>query len=201
MFRSLFLPAALCLLLVACSTQRTTEPARTVTEQLLFSTAAERAADKLAFSLPEGSKVFVDPAYAEGTDSKYLLGTIRDRILRKGSDLVDDKGKADIVIEPRIGAISVDRDKTLFGIPDFGVPIPLAGEVQMPEIALFKRDTQQGVIKVAATAYDAKTGLLIQSLEPVYGFAHKKEWAALIFFSWDTNDLVPEPAREEWVGR
>lgn len=201
MFRSLFLPAALCLLLAACSTQRGTEPARTATEQLLFSTAAERAADKLAFSLPEGSKVFVDPAYAEGTDSKYLLGTIRDRLLRKGSDLVDDKGKADIVIEPRIGAISVDRDKTLFGIPDFGVPIPLAGEVQMPEIALFKRDTQQGVIKVAATAYDAKTGLLIQSLDPVYGFAHRKEWAALIFFSWDTNDLVPEPAREDWVGK
>lgn len=201
MFRSLFLPAALCLLLTACSTQRGTEPARTATEQLLFSTAAERAADKLAFSLPEGSKVFVDPAYAEGTDSKYLLGTIRDRLLRKGSDLVDDKGKADIVIEPRIGAISVDRDKTLFGIPDFGVPIPLAGQVQMPEIALFKRDTQQGVIKVAATAYDAKTGLLIQSLDPVYGFAHKKEWAALIFFSWDTNDLVPEPARQDWVGK
>jgi hypothetical protein len=201
MFRSLFLSAALCLFLAACSTQRTTEPGRTATEQMLFSTAAERAADRLAFSLPEGSKVFVDPAYAEGTDSKYLLGTIRDRLLRKGSDLVDDKGKADIVIEPRIGAISVDRDKTLFGIPDFGVPIPLAGQVQMPEIALFKRDTQQGVIKVAATAYDAKTGLLIQSLDPVYGFAHKKEWAALIFFSWDTNDLVPEPARQDWVGQ
>jgi hypothetical protein len=168
---------------------------------MLFSTAAERAADKLAFNLQAGTKVFVDAAYAEGTDSKYLIGSIRDRVLKRGGQLVDDKGKADIVIEPRIGAMSVDHDKFLFGIPDFGVPVPLAGPVQFPEIALFKRETQQGVIKVAATSYDAKSGELVQSIDPVYGFSHRKEWAALILFSWDTNDLVPDPDRKDWVGR
>lgn len=200
-FHALIPTIILCLVLAACSTQRSTEPQRTATEQMLFSAAAERAADKLAFNMQEGTKVFVDATYAEGTDSKYLIGSIRDRVLRRGGQMVDDKAKADIVIEPRIGAMSVDRDKFLFGIPDFGVPVPLAGPVQFPEIALFKRETQQGVIKVAATSYDAKTGALIQSLDPVYGFSHRKEWAALIVISWDTNDLVPEPDRKEWVGR
>ena len=205
--RSLVLPAAMLLLfaglllLAGCSTQRETEPGRTATEQLLFSTAAERAADQLVFQLPEGTKVFVDAAYVEGTDSKYLLSTIRDRILRRGNDLVDSKIAADIVIEPRVGAISVDRTKTLVGTPDFGIPVPLAGPIEFPEIALFKRDTRQGVIKVAATAYNARTGLLIQSLDPVYGFAHKKDWVFLVFFSWDTNDLMPEPERQNWIGR
>ncbi|HEX6960054.1 MAG TPA: DUF6655 family protein [Ferrovibrio sp.] len=201
MFRSLVLAATLVLLLTACSNRRETEPERTATEQLLFSTAAERAADKLALSIAEGEKVFVDATYAEGLDSKYLIGTIRDRVLRAGGDLVNKREAADVVIEPRIGAMSVDRNRTLVGIPDFGIPIPLAGPLNFPEIALFKRDTQQGVIKIATTQYNATTGMLVQSLDPVYGFAHKTDWSALIFFSWQTNDLVPEPERENWVGR
>lgn len=199
--RSLVLPAAMLLLLAGCSTQRETEPGRTATEQLLFSTAAERAADQLVFQLPEGTKVYVDATFVEGIDSKYLVSTIRDRILRRGNDLVDSKIAADVIIEPRVGAMSIDRTKTLLGTPDFGIPVPLAGPVEFPEIALFKRDTRQGVIKVAATAYNARTGLLIQSLDPVYGFAYKKDWVALIVFSWETNDLMPEPERENWVGR
>ena len=199
--RSLVLPAAVLLLLAGCSTQRETEPGRTATEQLLFSTAAERAADQLVFQLPEGTKVYVDGTFVEGTDSKYLLSTIRDRILRRGNDLVDSRIAADVIIEPRVGAISVDRSKTLVGTPDFGIPVPLAGPIEFPEIALFKRDTRQGVIKVAATAYNARTGLLIQSLDPVYGFAHRKDWVFLVFFSWDTNDLIPEPERQNWIGR
>lgn len=201
MSRSFVFSIALLLALTACTSVRETEPARTATEQLLFSTAAERAADKLAFNMVEGTKVFVDPTYVDGTDSKYLLSTIRDRVMRRGGDIVDEKAKAEIVIEPRVGAISIDRQKRLFGIPDFGIPIPLAGEVDVPEIALFKRDTRQGVIKVAATHYNAKTGLLIQSLDPVYGFSHKTDWAFLIFFSWESNDLMPAPENEEWVGK
>jgi len=198
MIRPVLLSASLLLFLTACSSQRESAPQRTATEQLLFSAAADRAADKLAFNLAEGTKVFVDATYAEGTDSKYLLSAIRDRIMRKGIDLLDKREEAEVVIEPRIGAISVDADKTLFGIP--AIPVPLVG-VEVPELALFKRSHQQGVIKIAATSYNPKTGLLIQSLDPVYGFSNHKEWTALIFFSWRTNDVMPEPDRQQWIGK
>lgn len=187
--------------LAACSTQRESEPARTATEQLLFSTAAERAADKLALNLQPGTRVFVDPAYVEGTDSKYLMSTLRDRVLKRGAALAEGKDKADVVLEPRVGAISVDRDKTLLGIPEMKIPVPLAGPIETPEIALFRKGSRQGVIKVATTAYDAKSGALIQSLEPVVGFANKNDWTVLLFFSWDSNDLMAEPDRKEWIGR
>jgi hypothetical protein len=144
-------------------------------------------------------KVFVDAAYVEGMDSKYLLGAIRDRILRNGGALVDDKAKAELVLEPRVGAISVDRKITRVGTPDFDIPVPMAGEFPFPEITFFKRDKQQGVIKIAATSYDPKTGALIQSIAPVYGFSHKTQWGALLFFFWGTNDLMPEGQGEEWV--
>jgi hypothetical protein len=159
--------AVLLLAAGACTQMRESEPGRTATEQLLFSAAAERAADALAVRIPKGSKVFVDPGYIEGTDSKYLLATLRDRILSRGGNLVAAREAADLVIEPRLGANSVDRKATLFGIPSFPVPIPLAGNLNFPELALFKRDRQQGVIKLALTSYDARTGALRQSLARV----------------------------------
>ncbi|MGE0652004.1 MAG: DUF6655 family protein [Alphaproteobacteria bacterium] len=184
----------------ACTQMRESEPGRTATEQLLFSAAAERACDALAVRIPEGSKVFVDPGYVEGTDSKYLIATLRDRILSHGGKLVAARDTADLVIEPRLGADSVDRKATLVGIPQFPVPIPLAGNLNFPELALFKRDRQQGVIKLALTSYDARTGELRQSLEPVYGYSQRTEWVVLLFFSWQDNDLVPDPDNDPWVG-
>src|SRR3546814_12268125 len=100
-----------------------------------------------------------------------------------------------MAVEPRIGAMSVDHNKTLYGIPDYGIPVPLAGPLKTPEIAFYKRETQQGVIKLAVTSYNPKTGALIQSVDPVYGYAHTTERAVLIFFYWTRNDLMPEIGR------
>ncbi|WP_341704473.1 DUF6655 family protein [Ferrovibrio sp.] len=198
----MILPAALILSLAACSSVRETQPDHTATEQLLFSTAADRAAAKLSLTVPDGAKVFVDGNATDGSmQAKYLLSAIRDQVLRRGGRLVDDKGQADMAVEPRIGAMSVDRNTTLYGIPDYGIPIPLAGEVKTPELALYKRDIQQGVIKLAVTSYDPKTGALIQAADPVYGFAHTTERALLFFIYWTRNDLAPDAAADGWVNR
>lgn len=197
MIRSALLCATLLLVLVGCASRRETDPPRSGAEMLLFSTAADRAADKLTFNLQPGTKVFVDPAYIEGTDSKYVLSAIRDRVLRHGGNLMEDRGNADLIIEPRIGALSVDRDRTLFGTPS--LPMPLIG-VEIPEVAIFKRDYQQGVVKLAATSYDPKTGQMVQSHDPVYAFSSRKDWTFLIFVSWTTTDLMPDEDKKEWIG-
>jgi hypothetical protein len=72
------------------------------------------------------------------------------------------------------------------------VPIPLAGGVTFPELALFKIEERQGVAKFAAIAFDAKDGGLVGAAEPEFGYSHRKRWKLLLFFSWTTNDLVPE---------
>jgi hypothetical protein len=190
----------LLLALGACSTLRESEPGRTATEQLIFSTAIDRVCDQLALELPAGSKVFVDATFVEGTDSKYLVASLRDRILRRGGNLVAARDQADLVFEPRVGALSVDRKKTLVGIPAIPIPIPLAGQLTLPELALFKRDRRQGVVKLTLTSYDAKSGALKNSQEPAYAFSHQTDWVVLLFFSWDSNDLMPDPQNDEWVG-
>lgn len=195
------LAAALLLLVsAACSQMRETEPGRTAMEQLLFSTAVDRVCDKLAIELPPGTNVFVDASYVEGTDSRYLVATLRDRILRHGGRLVATRGQADLVFEPRVGALSVDRKETLVGIPSIPVPIPLAGDFDLPELALFKRDRRQGVVKLALTGYDAETGELVSSSDAIYGFSQHTDWTVLLFIAWDENDLMPDPENNEWVG-
>lgn len=187
-------------LLGACSQLRETQPARTATEQLLFSSAIDRVCDLLAIDLPTGSKVFVDAGFVEGTDSRYLVASLRDRILRRGGNLVAARDQADLVFEPRVGALSIDRKETLVGIPSIPIPIPLAGDLNLPELALFKRDRRQGVVKLALTTYDAKTGALRSSQEPVYGFSQQTDMTVLLFISWDENDLMPHPENDAWVG-
>jgi Family of unknown function (DUF6655) len=184
----------------ACSEMRESLPGRTAAEQLMFSAAADRVCDKLAVDLPENAKVFVDASYVEGTDSKYLVATLRDRILRRGGRLVAARDQADLVFEPRVGALSVDRKETLVGVPSFPIPIPLAGELQFPELALFKRDRKQGVVKLALTSYDARTGALRASQAPVYAFSQQTEWVVMLLIGWEDNDLMPDPANDEWIG-
>lgn len=186
-------------MLSGCSTERLGHPARTATEQLLISTAVDRAIERLADQLPAEGKVYVDPGNLEGFDGKYVVSTMRDGLLRRGAKLASERDKADTIVELRAGALSVDDRDALVGIPSFGVPIPLSGDVNLPEVALFKKDMSQGVVKIAATAYDAHSGSLVESAGPAYGFSHVVNWTLLLFLTWDSTDVLPEGTRPEPV--
>ena len=108
------------------------------------------------------------------------------------SALVAERGQAEAVVEVRAGALSIDESETLFGIPSYEVPIPLAsGLLKLPEVALYKRKVRKGVAKIAATSYGTADGRLIDSAEQI-GYSHKKEYRVLLFFSWRTSDLPKE---------
>lgn len=176
----------------ACSTRSESNPPRTATEQLLISEAADRAADKLNLHFPPRSKVFVDSSNIEGLDSKYAVATMRARMVKLGANLVAERGDADVVVEIRSGALSVDESKFLLGVPEFSIPVPTTSAITFPEIALFKRSERRGVAKFAGVGYDAKTGALIGATEPQFGFSHEKRFVVLLFISWEKRDFIPE---------
>ncbi|HZD24956.1 MAG TPA: DUF6655 family protein [Alphaproteobacteria bacterium] len=196
--RPLLILAAL-LALAACSTERETDPPRTATEQLLISRAADRAITRLNLPIPPGTKVFVDASNFQSIDSGYAIGAIKDRLLRDGAKLVDDKKAAQTVVEIRSGALSIDNQADLVGVPRTKLPIPLAGDLTIPEIAIYKERLRQGVAKLAATAYDAKDGALEGSTGSEYGFSHEKEWTVLFAVSWKRDDLLPRNERRPMV--
>jgi hypothetical protein len=181
------------LALGACTTTRETSPQRSATEQLLISTAVDRAVERMDLKIPQGTKVFLDAEQLEGSDGKYAAGAMKDRLLRGEANLVADRGKADAVVEIRAGALSIDDKQTLFGIGSFDVPVPLAGQAaKIPEIALYKQKERVGVAKIAAIGYSTADGKLIESTGPQFGYSHEDEKVLLFFFSWRSSDLPKE---------
>ena len=193
-FPILVLAGLSALTLAACTTVKQSAPARTGSEEMLISTAADRAAAKITPHIPKDAKVFIDATYFEGTDSKYAIAAIRGSLLQQGIKLTDDKKAADVVVEIRAGALSTDQKSMLIGIPSFTVPVPLAATgITTPELDLYKTDEQKGVAKFAATVYSAKTLKLAAAPEgPQYGFSHDTKHTVLFFISWETNDAVPD---------
>lgn len=182
--------------LAGCTTEKASSPTRTATEELLISTAADRAAKNLALKMPTDQKVFLDPTNFEGTDAKYAISAIKDELLKRGMRLVDDKKDADAIVEIRAGALSIDESTAIVGIPEFSIPIPTAGNLTFPEIALFKKQQRQGLAKFAAMGYSTRTGELISSAGPDYGYSEKTQWVVALFISWNTNDLIPQDRTE-----
>jgi len=153
----------------------------------------DRAIAQVNLKIPTGTKVFVDSEQLDGPDGKYAAGEMKDRLLRNGANLVDDKGKADAVVEVRAGALSIDDKQTLVGVETFDAPIPFAGQAaKIPQIALYRDRVRQGVAKIAAFGYSTSDGKLIDIADPQFGYAHQYERTVLFFFTWRSSDLPEE---------
>ena len=195
MFKQSLMPlgAVLVLAMAACATNRQTDPPRTATEELLVSTAVDHAVDQIKLPLPPDSKVFVDTQYFD-TDGvvhpKYTIAAVHDQLLRQGAHLVGERKDADVVVEMRSGAQSIDYSTFLIGIPSFPLPIPFAGPLTFPEIAFFKISRQTGVSKLALTGYSQKEGALTASSGPQYGESQRKS-VMILFVSWTDSNLLP----------
>lgn len=189
--------------LTACGTAwENTRPKTTGLEQILISTAADRASDKFAES-EEGrmvlnhqlGKSYIDATGFDHLDDRYLyaLHSVRRYMSDAGITLVDNVDEADTIIEVAAGALSIDNTGFLLGIPAMGMPIPFAGQLDMPEIALYKSDKNRSIAKFSVSVRDAKTGISKSHSFTTIGTAWSKDWTVLILFEFSSNDLdMPE---------
>ncbi len=145
-----------CLLVSGCSNFRTTETPRTGLEQLLISNAVDQSLDKIDFGPFQGNAVFLDDKYMDGVDKKYVIGSIRHRILSAGATLAAKPEDSDVTVEIRSGGIGTDKKEIFVGIPEIAIPFPLP--VQLPEVRFFNSSTQYGTAKLGLVAYATKTG-------------------------------------------
>ena len=183
----LCLAAAFC----GCRTVRESTPARTATEQLLLSTAANNAVADQRFTWLEGKKTFVEDKYFESYDKGFVVGTIRERLAAGGALLVRSQEEAEVIVEIRSAALSMDNSDTLFGIPSMSLPIVLTGmPVQTPELALYKSKHSNALAKLALFAYERASGQYLRSVNPMLGRADLHLYK-IVFISWRKTD-VPE---------
>jgi hypothetical protein len=180
-------------LLGSCAAERVTSPARTATEELLISTAADRAAEKLAEQIPTNTKVLLATTSVASVDERYATAAIRDRLVRRGVVLVDDKASADVVVEARTGALSTDERSVYLGTPQLQLPaVPgvVTTGIPLPSLSVFKRSETKATAKFEAIGYNAKTGQLVVATEPQYGHSQKVDWTILFLLSWTNADYV-----------
>lgn len=188
-----------CLVLIAalagCATVRQTDPPVTATQQLLISSAVDRAVARLQLPLPKESKVFLDASNVDidGTYiyPKYLIAAVRSRLLRQGAYLTAAREEADVVVELRSGAQSINDRKLLLGLPGLSLPVPLWGTFAVPEIPIFKYHQETGRSKVALVAYD-RNGRFIAETGAQHGLAERVRWVVLLVFSHASQDIYPE---------
>ena len=175
-----------------CTQTTLTAPQRSATEQLLLSTAADRAIGSTNLALFSGKKVFVDGSYFDSYDGKYALGTIRDALSRSGAMLVGNVTNSDLVVEARSGALSIDAADMLIGVPSAGVPVPLAGTVSIPELAFYKSQKQFSLAKFALLAYETKGGKHYYSSGPMIGKAYNHYYRFVGFIAYTSTDIPAE---------
>ncbi|GAA5505371.1 DUF6655 family protein [Novipirellula caenicola] len=145
---------------VGCASTKTSNTARTGTEQILISAAIDRAFSNVQFNELAGYKVFIDDKYLDSVDKSYLMATLRHKVFESGGHLVTAIDKADVVLEPRSGGVGTDTQESYVGIPALGMPgLP----IELPEIKIASRNTQMGTAKIGLVCYDAKTGIALGS--------------------------------------
>lgn len=157
--------------LVGCGTTST----HTVTEQLLVSDAVDQAISKISFDDLEGETVFLDTQYVKPVkelgfaNTNYILSSLRQHLLAAGCYIQDSREEANIVVEPRIGALGTEGQVVTFGIPRSN-EVSTAASIfaqtpfvpAIPEISFGKSDLQSGAAKLAVFAYHR------ESREPVW---------------------------------
>lgn len=164
LFRSILLLSTI--LFLGCGT--TTQ--RKATEQLLISEAVDSAIGKIDFRALSGEKVYLDTSFLRQVkgigfvNSEYIVSSLRQQLTAARCLLQDDRSKADVIVEARVGALGTDGHEVTYGIPQTGALASAAAAITstpiaapLPELSIGRSDAHSGVAKIVAFAYDQKT--------------------------------------------
>ena len=176
--------------------QRMTEPIRSVGEQLLLSNSIDRALSELdleAIGRLKGFKVYLSTVYLQTLDQEYLIGSLRDLLLSSGVLVVDDIAQAEMIVEIRSGANSLDSAAVTAGIAeDQALPNPVTGApIALPELAFFKKQNIVSLTKVALVGYHADSREHVFSSGTLLGGAYERHYQFLGLIRLRFTD-VPE---------
>jgi len=190
---------ALALLAGGCASTSETNPARTATEQLLVSRAADRAVEGLTLPIPAGSRVFVDDTWFRAETSAYAVSAIRAALSEAGYALAATKAEADAVFELRVGALSLEQMRRVVGLPDMRVPINDSfNVVSIPELSIYSRRDRVGVAEFSGFLYEPGTGAPLGAVLPMTGQFRIRSHKLMMIVAWGQQSLDPGDSWREF---
>ena len=147
--------AASCLSSGGCATIKESDTARTGVEQLLISSAVDRALEKIDLRPIANGKIYVEEKYLDCTDKNYVLIALHQRLLQQNCTLVAKAEDSDVTLEIGSGGVGTDRHDLFMGIPQ--IPLPPPSPISVPKMTVYERNKAMGTAKLALVAYDTKT--------------------------------------------
>ena len=187
--RTEWVAAALFAVIVCgCTTTTTSNTPRTATEQLLISTAVDDSLNRVNFTPFAGTNVFLEEKYVDGVDSKYLIASVRHRLLDAGARLTEKADGADVIVEIRSGGVGTSASNTFVGTPEIALP----GMVKIPQVQIVERKRQQGAAKIGLVAYDARTREILGSGGLTLSQSHDNNWFVAGVGPMQTGSLKEE---------
>jgi hypothetical protein len=180
---------AIGLMSTGCHTSKLTEPPRTVAEMVMLSHAADQAIAQLDLDPLQGKQVFLDASYFESVDGKYVIGALREAIAIHGGILVDQLDASQWVMELRNRGLGMDTRSALFGLPAMEIPVPFAGRVASPELALYKANLADSIASFAVVVYDRQEGLMLATATEGEGMSKFNQYQLLGFIKWRSTDV------------
>jgi len=204
-FAALFFATSGCI-----GTIRDTTTPRTSTEQLLISTAAERAIASFENVDAElkGKRVAIDDTKFESVDKAYALSALRHYVSEHGGHVVplapvktkNAEGKEvegpgpDRVLEIRNGALGINDTSWGLGIPSFPLAVPSMPVTSMtPPLYLFFRGKQEGWAKFQFWILDPKQDAYVARSKDLWGHTYYSKWYFLGCGPFDfSQDIYPE---------
>jgi len=183
-------------LFAGCADLSTSKPERTAQEQLLISTAADRAMSRMDLRSVRDRRVFIDDTYLKACDASYVAGKFRNAVSFNGALLVDAKAEADIVIELYSGALSMNESVFNFGVPPIELSV-LGTGFTTPEIALFKIQTQRSIAKLSAFGYAAIGREMIFSTGTQFGSTTARSYTVLLAGPFTFVNMPPLPREDK----
>jgi hypothetical protein len=182
------------LCLAGCGRVQETLPPRSAMEQLLISTAGDRAVAGMPLGDLDGKAVFLDTANLDCYDKPYLVQRLRHAVLDNGGRIAEKREEAQVVLQVASGSLSINKREFLLGLPAIPIPIPMAGTLELPELAIVKAVHHRGRAKLLVSAIDPKTNGAALELPVCYGKARNSNWWFLFLGPFEFNDL-PKEAR------
>ena len=185
--RFLVLSAALCALLhvaSGCAFSSRVQTPRSSWEQILATTAIDRALEQVEWPEVDGKSVFVEVGPpGDVLDDRYLQRSIEVALADRGAQIARNLEGAEYVLNCLVGAIGLDISGRFLGLMgSHGGFIPFT----IPELALYKNTLRRGVAKTEIYLVDLETKKIIHHSGPVEGAAYRR--SKTFFFVFETRE-------------
>ena len=101
-------------------------------------------------------------------NTDYIVSSLRQQMAAAGCRLQEERDKARIIVEPRVGALGTDSHEVTYGVPQIGQISTAAAAFTntpvvpaIPEVSFGRTNEQIGIAKILLFAYDRETKVAV----------------------------------------